>query len=34
VGNDYFWLAKDVSLLEEAHVFLAQEDIHDSIGGF
>jgi hypothetical protein len=26
VANDYFWLARDVSLLEETHVFLAHED--------
>ncbi len=27
VGNDYFWLAWDVSLLEETLVFLLKEDI-------
>jgi hypothetical protein len=27
VGNDCFWLAKDVSLLKEALVFLLEEDI-------
>lgn len=27
VGNDYFWLAWDVSLLDETLVFLLKEDI-------
>ncbi len=27
MGNDYFWLAWDVSLLEETLVFLLKEDI-------
>jgi hypothetical protein len=27
VGNDYFWHAKDVSLLEEALVFISEEGI-------
>jgi hypothetical protein len=27
MGNDFFWLVRDVSMLEEEHVFLAKEGI-------
>jgi hypothetical protein len=29
VGNDYFWHARDVSMLKEKFVFLLKEDIQE-----